>query len=129
MTETRVEEVRAHRNLINRLRGVYRIPITDGLGPAGGDEPDNPTEFVSHFETPPIHHEAAAALSALLDALTSSEERVRELEGGLRHLASLPLGAEIIEEIDLVLYANAGRSITVGDVLEARRLLAARAGE
>jgi hypothetical protein len=51
-------------SLQRRLRGEYRIPIRDGLGPAGGEEPDNPTEFVSRFVVPPIHHEAADALAA-----------------------------------------------------------------
>lgn len=46
-------------DIVNRLRGIYRIPITDGLGPAGGEEPDNPNEFVRRFETPPIQREAA----------------------------------------------------------------------
>lgn len=34
-------------SLVERLRGRYRVPIADGLGPVGGgDEPDNPDEFV-----------------------------------------------------------------------------------
>jgi|LakMenEpi03Aug12_release.lakeMendotaPanAssembly.Ray.scaffolds.fasta_scaffold716450_2 hypothetical protein len=45
--------------LCERLRGEYRIPITDGLGPAGGEEPENAREFVRRFETAPIQHEAA----------------------------------------------------------------------
>lgn len=52
-------------DLIRRLRGEYRIPITDGLGAAGGEEPDNPNEFVRRFETPPIQHEAADRLEVL----------------------------------------------------------------
>lgn len=52
--------------LIERLRGIYRIPITDGLGAVGaGEEPDNPNEFVRKFETAPIQHEAADRLEAL----------------------------------------------------------------
>lgn len=51
--------------LVERLRGIYRIAITDGLGPAGGEEPDNPNEFVRKFDTPPIQHEAAARIEAL----------------------------------------------------------------
>ena len=47
----------------DRLRGIYRIPITDGLGAVGsGEEPDNPHEFVRHYETAPIQHEAADLL-------------------------------------------------------------------
>lgn len=52
-------------DLIRRLRGEYRIPITDGLGAAGGEEPDNPNEFVRRFETPPIQREAANRIEAL----------------------------------------------------------------
>lgn len=51
--------------LIDRLRGIYRIPIRDGLGPAGGEEPDNPNEFVRTFQTSPIQHEAATMLEIL----------------------------------------------------------------
>lgn len=64
-------------NLIARLRGEYRIPITDGLGPAGGDEPDNPAEFVRHFQTPPIQHEAATALEAAQARIVELEEEKR----------------------------------------------------
>ena len=63
------------KELVKRLRGEYRIPITDGHGPAGGDEPDNANEFVRHFETPPIQKEAALALEALAGEI----ERLRQL--------------------------------------------------
>jgi len=52
-------------DIVERLRGIYRAPITDGLGAAGGDEPDNPHEFVRKFETPPIQHEAADEIEQL----------------------------------------------------------------
>ena len=52
-------------SLTNRLRGHYRIPITDGLGPAGGEEPGNGAEYVRTFATPPIQHEAAAEIERL----------------------------------------------------------------
>lgn len=56
--------------LVDRLRGIYRIPITDGLGAVGGgEEPDNPNEFVRHFETTPICHEAANYIEELETAL------------------------------------------------------------
>ncbi|WP_407529249.1 hypothetical protein [Methylobacterium oryzisoli] len=52
--------------LTDRLRGIYRIPITDGLGATGGgEEPDNPHAFVRHFETPPIQKEAAREIERL----------------------------------------------------------------
>ena len=53
------------KDIVQRLRGEYRIPITDGHGAAGGDEPDNQNEFVRHFETPPIQKEAADRIEAL----------------------------------------------------------------
>lgn len=52
--------------LCDRLRGIYRIPIRDGLGPVGGgDEPENPDQFVRSFTTAPIQHEAARRIRAL----------------------------------------------------------------
>lgn len=56
-------------NLVDRLNGIYRVPITDGHGPAGGEEPDNALEFVRTFEVPPIHKEAAVAIAALMAEL------------------------------------------------------------
>lgn len=54
----------------DRLRGIYRVPITDGLGSVGsGEEPDNPHEFVRHFKTAPIQHEAADLLDKYEDML------------------------------------------------------------
>jgi hypothetical protein len=47
-----------------------------------------------------------------------------DLAKALKPLAALPIGTEIEEDRDLVLYKNAGRAITVGDVLEARSALA-----
>ncbi len=60
--------------LVDRLRGIYRIPITDGLGAVGaGEEPNNPDEFVRHFETGPIQHEAATEIDRLISALEKIE--------------------------------------------------------
>ena len=65
--------------LVERLRGIYRIPITDGLGPAGGEEPDNPNEFVRQFETSPIQHEAADRLLSLSTRNAELEREVKRL--------------------------------------------------
>lgn len=55
-----------NKDLVRRLRGIYRIPITDGLGAVGaGEEPDNPDEFVRRFPSIPIQEEAAAKIEAL----------------------------------------------------------------
>jgi hypothetical protein len=57
--------------LIDRLRGIYRIPITDGCGPIEGS-----MTFERRFATSPIQHEAADALTALrLDVQRITEER------------------------------------------------------
>jgi hypothetical protein len=56
--------------IVDRLRGIYRIPITDGLGPVGGsEEPDNPNEFVRRFPSTPIQEQAADAIEMLVEAL------------------------------------------------------------
>ncbi len=65
--------------LTDRLRGIYRIPITDGLGAVGaGEEPDNPNEFVRHFDTTPIQKEAADRIDELISALRLVEEHYGE---------------------------------------------------
>lgn len=56
-------------DLVDRLRGKYRIPITDGLGAAGGEEPENELEFVRTFPSPPIQVEAASEIERLRAAL------------------------------------------------------------
>ncbi len=68
--------------LSDRLRGIYRIAITDGLGPAGGEEPANPHEFVRRFEVPPIQIEAA-------DALDAAKAKIADLESRALDLASI----------------------------------------
>jgi lipase chaperone LimK len=53
-------------NLVKRLRGEYRVQITDGFGAVGsGSEPDNPCQYVRHFETAQIQHEAADRIEEL----------------------------------------------------------------
>lgn len=67
-------------DLIRRLRGEYRVPITDGLGATGGgEEPDNPNEFVRKFETPPISKEAAQVIEFLIDNVTATNKIILEL--------------------------------------------------
>ena len=83
--------------LVDRLRGIYRIPITDGLGAVGaGEEPDNPNEFVRHFETAPIQHEAAAEierLQAMLGNYAQSIKDARTLEELRQRLANSGIAA------------------------------------
>jgi len=68
-------------DIVERLRGIYRAPITDGLEAAGGDEPDNPHEFARKFETPPIQHEAADEIERLREALREIYEVYAGSEG------------------------------------------------
>lgn len=70
----------AYEDLIRRLRGEYRVPITDGLGSAGGEEPNNPNEFVRTFEVPPINKEAAGAIENLVRAVNCHDELVETLK-------------------------------------------------
>lgn len=64
--ETHWDGVCEKDTLADRLRGVYRTKITDGLGATGaGDEPDNPLEHVRTFEVPPIQKAAADKIDAL----------------------------------------------------------------
>lgn len=67
--------------ITDRLRGHYRIPITDGLGPVGGDnlEPGNALEYVRQFWTPPIQHEAAAIIDAFRHEVTSLRAALQRL--------------------------------------------------
>jgi len=58
-------------DLVDRLRGIYRIPITDGLGPVEtSEDPNSPSEFVRTFPTPPIQLEAAAEIERLRTSLS-----------------------------------------------------------
>jgi hypothetical protein len=61
-------------DLERRLRGQYRIPIGDGLGPAGGDEPNNPREFVRHYPIPPIQICVADVMAELRRRLAADPE-------------------------------------------------------
>lgn len=68
------------KDLVYRLRGIYRIPITDGLGPAGGEEPDNPDYFVRTFESTAINKEAADVIEQLLNLNSAQKSEITEKE-------------------------------------------------
>lgn len=70
--------------LVERLRGTYRVPITDGLGPAGGEEPGNADFFVRTFPTSPLAKAAADRLSEL----ERENKRLRELLADALGMAS-----------------------------------------
>lgn len=72
--------------LLDRLRGIYRLPITDGLGAVGGsEEPDNPREYVRRFQTAPIQHAAADEIERLRAERNTMLAALRE---GLEHLGN-----------------------------------------
>lgn len=79
-------------DLIRRLRGEYRIPITDGLGAAGGDEPNNPNEFVRTFDVPPVNKEAAALIER-------QAARIAELEDAAQ-ITDIMVKTAIAERIE-----------------------------
>ena len=56
-------------DLIKRLRGEHHTPVTDGHGPAGGEEPD----------TPPIQKEAATVIEEMFRTLESAEHVMKLL--------------------------------------------------
>lgn len=46
--------------LVDRLRGIYALPVNDGLGLLDGSD-----VFKRAFETSPLHHEAAQVIERL----------------------------------------------------------------
>lgn len=76
--------------LVERLNGIYRIPITDGLGAVGsGEEPDNPNEFVRKFDTAPIQQEAATAIAALVAERDALKAQVKVVDEALDPFADI----------------------------------------
>lgn len=61
--------------LVDRLRGVYSVPVNDGAGPLDGKD-----TFTREFKTPPIQHEAALEIECLAAELEAARRRVAELE-------------------------------------------------
>lgn len=57
-------------NLVNRLRGIYTLPVDDGAGLL-----DDKDTFTRGFPTPPIMHEAAMRI----EELEASERILKDL--------------------------------------------------
>lgn len=61
--------------LVDRLRGVYTVPVDDGAGPLNGSE-----TFTRQFQgLPPIHEEAAVEIERLRELNSALSGEVREL--------------------------------------------------
>jgi hypothetical protein len=54
-------------DIVDRLRGIYRIPVNDGAGLLNGKD-----EYVRQFETSPIQHEAADLIERLRNELADA---------------------------------------------------------
>jgi hypothetical protein len=69
--------------ILERLRGIVRIPITDGLGPVAGGS-DSPTEYVRQYDMPPNYPMPNSPLStAAISAIENQAARIAELEAAL----------------------------------------------
>jgi hypothetical protein len=60
--------------LVDRLRGIYTIPVNDGAGPLNGKMTFTPEE---PFFVPPIQKEAADEIERLRAALALAEDEAR----------------------------------------------------
>ncbi len=74
--------------------------------------------FEQHFGGLPTQREVR-----LIKALRAERHQSKAKDTALSPLAALPVGAEVESDTDLVIYKNAGRSITIGDILRARAAL------
>lgn len=86
--------------LVERLEGIYRVPITDGLGAVGGgEEPDNPTEFVRRFPAVPIQQEAASTIRALVAQLRDADAVIQRLNSGAELQAIMAAHNDTLEKL------------------------------
>lgn len=117
-------------DLVRRLRGEYRIPITDCLGAAGGDEPNNTAEFVRHFPTPEIQKEAATQIEILIRRIAALVAERDVLRGALKPFAQMNMNptvtvqdANIVKIVDSVTKEHLG-NVIVGNFRRAAEVLA-----
>jgi hypothetical protein len=92
-------------DLVDRLRGKYVIPVRDGAGPLNGKD-----TFTRQFDTPPIHHEAAARIEALENALRNMTANFRTSLLLVRDHETRALGLDLVAEATVLLRsADRGR--------------------
>jgi hypothetical protein len=70
--------------LVDRLRGVYTVPVNDGAGLLDGKEIFTPPE---PFPTPPIQKEAADRIEELERVTKRLLKLVGDMMPGVRHIA------------------------------------------
>lgn len=71
-------------SLVNRLRGIYTIPVNDGAGLLNGKD-----TFTRKFDgLPPINEEAAKRIEKLEAALESIVKHQEWLGGGMSQLSA-----------------------------------------
>jgi hypothetical protein len=61
-------------DLVNRLRGIYTVPVNDGAGLLNGKD-----TFTREFPVAPIQQEAASEIERLESELTAAEKKVAYL--------------------------------------------------
>lgn len=70
-----LDEISRRPTLVDRLRGIYTIPVNDGAGPLNGSD-----TFTQKFEgLPPIHGHAANAIVELLAMLKRFADRGEQI--------------------------------------------------
>lgn len=96
--------------LVDRLRGIYTVPVNDGAGLLNGSD-----TFTRTFEAPPIQKEAAALIDDLTDALEAAVSTIED------YLAYEHSGDPWVED------ARAMREMDIDDYKRDGRLERARA--
>ena len=59
--------------LVDRLRGIYTLPVNDGAGPLNGE-----MTYTSHYPATPINKEAADRIEHLELVLVNVMEAIRD---------------------------------------------------
>jgi hypothetical protein len=113
----------------NDFRAVPRQAHTPGPWSVEKSPPYVSHVYAGQFKVADVHQYGGGELDR---ARREADARLiaagPALLGALRPLAAIPIGPEIEHDRDLILYRNAGRDITVGDVLDARAVIAKAEG-
>jgi hypothetical protein len=77
--ESKCQDEATGDQLLDRLRGIYTVPVNDGAGPLNGS-----MTFTRRFPTLPLNLEAAAEIVRLRADLAAAVERNVKLVDGIR---------------------------------------------